>query len=79
MYHFEFTFDVIGKFDTSEIKGIDKKKRKCASSTTRDNVKAKFVPLWGSFWDGEEGLDLLLEGKVQSLCWEVSDAVSKIS
>ena len=75
----EITFSVIGKFGTSEIEGIDEEKRKSTSGTSGENVWSKFLPLWSSFWCGEEGLDLVLEGKVQSLCWEVSDAVSKIS
>ena len=73
------TFSVIGKFGTSEIERIDEEKRKSTSSTTGENVGAKFLPLWSSFWGGEDGLDLIFEGKVQSLGWEVSDAVSKIS
>ena len=76
---FWVTFGVIGKFGTSEIERIDEEKRKSTSSTTRENVGAKFLPLWSSLWGGEEGLDLIFEGKVQSLGWEISDAVSKIS
>jgi len=76
---YEITFSVIGKFGTSEIEGIDEEKRKSTSGTSGENVGSKFLPLWSSFWCGEDGLDLVLEGKVQSLCWEVSDAVSKIS
>lgn len=75
----EITFSVIGKFGTSEIEGIDEEKRKSTSGTSGENVGSKFLPLWSSFWCGEDGLDLVLEGKVQCLCWEVSDAVSKIS
>ena len=75
----EITFSVIGKFGTSEIEGIDEEKRKSTSGTSGENVWSKFLPLWSRFWGGENGLDFILEGKVQSLCWEISDAVSKIS
>ena len=75
----EITFSVIGKFGTSEIEGIDEEKRKSTSGTSGENVWSKFLPLWSTFWGGEDGLDFILEGKVQSLCWEISDAVSKIS
>ena len=75
----EITFSVIGKFGTSEIEGIDEEERKSTSGTSGENVGTKFLPLWGSLWGGKYSLDLVLEGKVQCLCWEVSDAVSKIS
>jgi len=74
-----FAFVVVSESSSGEIEGVDNSQRHRTSKTTGGDVGGKFLPLWGGFWGGKSGLDGILEGKVKSLGWEVSEDVSQVT
>merc|ERR1712183_1108079 len=74
-----FTLGIIGKPGSSIVKRVDKQKRHSTSSTTASNVGGKFPAIAGVFWTSKNSLDCILEGKVKSLCREVSEDIGQVS
>jgi len=74
-----FAFGVIGEFGTGEVEGIDEHEREGSSASTRGDVFGEFLDLRGVFGSLELSLDFVLEGKVEGLSREISDAVSQVS
>ena len=61
------------------VQGVDEHQREGTSKPSAGDVGAEFEGL-GSILGGlEQALDLVLEGEVESLGWEVSEDVGKIS
>ena len=61
------------------VKRVDEHEGEGSGSPATGNVSPEFHPL-GSILGGlEDGLDLILEGKVECLGWEVSQDISQVS
>merc|ERR1719309_1223066 len=73
------TLGVIGKPGSGIVKRVHKQKRHSTSSTTASNVGGKFPGIAGVFWTSKNSLDGILEGKVKSLCREVSEDIGQVS
>jgi len=74
-----FAFVVVSESSSGKIEGVDNSQRHRTSKTTGGDVGGKFLPLWGGFWGSKSGLDGILEGKVKSLSWEVSEDVGQVT
>ena len=70
---------IIGQPGSSIIQGVHKEEGHCSSSTTRGNVLAELKCIAIILGALEHGLDLVFEGKVQGLSWEVTDAVGQVT
>merc|ERR1719318_785060 len=73
------TLGIIGRPGSGVIKRVHKEQRHGTGESTASNVGGELSGLAGSLWDGEQGLDSILEGKVKSLCGEVSEDISQVS
>ena len=72
--------DISSKTGSCKIKWIDDGKRSSSSSSTRctvSNEEFDLLSLW-IIWV-ENFLILILEGKVQSLCWEITNDICQVS
>lgn len=70
---------VVGKTSSGVVQRVDEEERRGTSGTTRGQVSRELLPVWVALWDLEEGLEEVLEGKVQGLGGEVSDDVGSVS
>merc|ERR1711973_842683 len=60
------------------VKGVDKHEGEGSSSSTGKNVGSELPGSAGVLGGGEGGLNGILEGKVKSLGWEVSEHISQV-
>merc|ERR1719338_20775 len=70
---------VVGQPGPGKVKGVHKQKGQGSGKTTRGNVRGKLDGGRGILGGGEQSLDGVLEGKVQSLGGEVPQHVSEVS
>merc|ERR1719383_606177 len=70
---------VIGQPGSGVVKGVDKHEGEGSSSSSGKNVGSELPGSAGVLGGGEGGLDGILEGKVKSLGWEVSEHISQVS
>ena len=61
------------------VQRVDKHQREGSGKSSACNVGAEFEGLWSVLGGLEHALDLILEGKVQSLSGEVPEDVGEIS
>merc|ERR1719308_255593 len=61
------------------VKRVNKEEGHSTSGTTASNVSCELGGWAGALGGGEDGLDGILEGKVKSLSWEVSEHISQVS
>ena len=61
------------------VKRVDEEEGHGSSHTTRQDVHGELLGLAGILGGGEGDLDGVLEGKVQSLGWEVSEHIGQVS
>ena len=61
------------------VKGVDKHEGEGSSSSSGKNVCSELPGSAGVLGGGKGGLDGILEGKVKSLGWEVSEHISQVS
>merc|ERR1719308_746235 len=73
------TLGVIGQPGSGIVKGVDKHEGEGSSSSSGKNVGSELPGSAGVLGGGEGGLDGILEGKVKSLGWEVSEHISQVS
>merc|ERR1719391_1440617 len=62
-----------------KVKGVHKQKGHGSSSTTGSDVGGKLGGGGGILGGGEQGLDGVLEGKVEGLCGEVTKHIGEVS
>merc|ERR1719411_2596602 len=70
---------VIGQPGSGVVKGVDEHEREGSSSSSGENVGSELPGSAGILGGGEGSLDSILEGKVKSLSWEVSEHISQVS
>merc|ERR1719284_1903648 len=70
---------VIGQPGSGVVKRVDEEEGHGSSHTTRQDVHGELLGLAGILGGGEGDLDGVLEGKVQSLGWEVSEHIGQVS
>ena len=61
------------------VQGVDEHQREGSSKSSAGDVSAEFEGLGSVLGGLEQTLDLVLEGKVQSLCGEVPEDVGEVS
>ena len=61
------------------VKRVDEEERHGSSHATRQDVHGELLGLAGILGGGEGDLDGILEGKVKSLGWEVSEHIGQVS
>merc|ERR1719232_2374782 len=70
---------IISQPGSGVVKRVDKQERQSSSKSSTGNVGSKLQSLRSILGSLEHALDLILEGKVQSLSGEVSQHIGKIS
>merc|ERR1719378_918725 len=74
-----FALGIISKPGSGVVQRVDKQQGKSSCKSSTGNVGSKLQSLRSILRGLEQALDLILEGKVQSLSWEVSQHIGKIS
>merc|ERR1719308_282769 len=69
----------VGHKSSSDGNSPSKKEGKGSSSSSGENVGSELPGSAGILGSGEGSLDSILEGKVKSLSWEVSEHISQVS
>jgi len=70
---------VVSQSSTGVVERVDDGEGHGTGKTTRRDVDGELLPLWGVLRAGKHGLDGVLEGKVKSLGWEVSEDVGQVT
>jgi len=70
---------VVSQSSTGVVEGVDNGQGHGTSETTGSDVDGEFLPGWCVLWTSEHSLDAVLEGKVKSLCWEVSENIGHVT
>jgi len=70
---------VVGQTSTGIVEGVDEQEGRGTSRTTRRDVASKPLPVTILLFEAEQGLEVVLEGKVQSLGGEVTDNVGRVT
>lgn len=70
---------VVGETGTSIVEGVDEEEGRSTGSTTRCNVTGEPLPVTVLLPEAEEGLEVILEGKVEGLGWEVTNDVGGVT
>merc|ERR1719300_2360254 len=74
-----FALGIISKPGSGVVQRVDKQQGKSSCKSSTGNVGSKLQSLRSILGGLEQALDLILEGKVQSLSWEVSQHIGKIT
>lgn len=70
---------VVGKTSSGVVERVDEEERRGTGGTTGSNVSGEPLPVALRLLEAEQGLEVVLEGKVKSLGGEVSDDVGGVS
>jgi hypothetical protein len=70
---------VVSQSSTGVVERVDDGEGHGTGKTTGRDVDGELLPLWGILRAGKHGLDGVLEGKVKSLGWEVSEDVGQVT
>lgn len=70
---------VVGKTGTGVVERVDKEEGRGTGGTTRGNVTGEPLPVAVRLLEAEQGLEVVLEGKVEGLGGEVTDDVGSVT
>lgn len=70
---------VVGETGSGVVERVDEQEGRSTSGTTGSNVSGKPLPVTLRLLETEQGLEVVLEGKVQGLGGEVSDDVGGVT